>query len=153
MQSAHGRVDVILCRLLIYNSRMSYSELAKVAGISVQTAHRRVQDLVALGVISCSTLPSRPGRTWVLVHGVSQVLSLERVLQELNGEKEMDMVMVASGKYLYISGTVLDPGRINRFTNAVTKIAKLVRPQVGVVYNPSLMDIDEEVTIYPLTSR
>ncbi|NLT38559.1 MAG: AsnC family transcriptional regulator [Methanomassiliicoccus sp.] len=146
-------IDVTLCRLLIYNSRMSYSELAKAAGISVQTAHRRVQDLVAMGVISKfnASFSARAYRsTWVLVHGVSQAPSLECVLQELNGEKEMDMVMVSSGKYIYISGTVLDPGRISRFTTAVTKMAKLVRPEVGVVYNPSLMDIDEGVTIYPL---
>ncbi len=146
-------IDVALCRLLIYNSRMPYSELAKAANISVQTAHRRVQELVALGVISRfnASFSARAYRsTWVLVHGRSLAPSMERVLQDLNNEKEMDMVMVSSGKYLYISGTVLDPGRINRFTTAVTKIAKLVRPVVGVVYNPSLMDIDEDVTIYPL---
>ncbi len=146
-------IDVTLCRLLIYNSRMSYSELARAAGVSVQTAHRRVQDLVSLGVISRfnASFSARAYRsTWVLVHGPSQAPSVERVLEELNSEKEMDMVMVSSGKYLYISGTVLDPGRINRFATAVTKIAKLVRPEVGVVYNPSLMDIDEDATIYPL---
>jgi DNA-binding Lrp family transcriptional regulator len=146
-------IDVTLCRLLIYNSRMSYSELARAAGISVQTAHRRIQELVSLGVIARfnASFSARAYRsTWVLVHGPSQAPSMERVLEELNGEKEMDMVMVSSGKYLYISGTVLDPGRINRFTTAVTKIAKLVRPEVGVVYNPSLMDIEEDATIYPL---
>ncbi|OPX61026.1 MAG: HTH-type transcriptional regulator Ptr1 [Methanomassiliicoccales archaeon PtaB.Bin134] len=146
-------IDVTLCRLLIYNSRMSYSELARAAGISVQTAHRRIQELVSLGVIARfnASFSARAYRsTWVLVHGPSQAPSMERVLEDLNGEKEMDMVMVSSGKYLYISGTVLDPGRINRFTTAVTKIAKLVRPEVGVVYNPSLMDIEEDATIYPL---
>ncbi len=152
-RSPMDEIDVALCRLLLYNSRMSYSELAKATGVSVQTAHRRVQALVSQGVITRfnAAFSARAYRsTWVLVHGRSQSPSLERVLKDLEKEREMDMVMVASGKYLYISGAVLDPGRIARFTSAVTRTARLLHPQVGVVYNPSLMDIDEEAIIYPM---
>jgi DNA-binding Lrp family transcriptional regulator len=35
--------DVALCRLLVYNSRTPYSELAKALDTSVQNVHRRVQ--------------------------------------------------------------------------------------------------------------
>ncbi|MBI0582953.1 MAG: Lrp/AsnC family transcriptional regulator [Methanomassiliicoccus sp.] len=145
--------DVALCRLLIFNSRMPYSELAKAVGISVQSAHRRVQDLIASGVIFGfnAAFSARAYRsTWVLVHGRSEAASVNRVLESLNGEKEMDMAMVASGKYLYIGGAVVDPGRINRFTSSVAKTAKLVRPTVGIVYNPGLMDVDDTALIYPM---
>jgi DNA-binding Lrp family transcriptional regulator len=75
---------------------------------------------------------------------------MSAVLDELDRDREMDMVMVASGNYLYIAGSVLDPGRVNRFTSFVTKTAKLARPQVGIVYNPALMDIEEEAAVYPM---
>jgi DNA-binding Lrp family transcriptional regulator len=145
--------DVALCRLLIFNSRMPYSELAKALDISVQSAHRRVQDLIARGVISGFTaaFSTRAYRsTWVLVHGRSEAGSMTAVMDALNGEKEMDMAMMASGNYLYIAGSVMDPGKVNRFTSSVTRTAKLARPQVGIVYNPALMDIEEEAIVYPM---
>jgi DNA-binding Lrp family transcriptional regulator len=148
--------DVALCRLLIFNSRTSYSDLAKALGISVQSAHRRVQDLIASGTISSfnAAFSVRAYRsTWVLVHGTSEAGSVSKVLDELDKEKEMDMVMVGSGNYLYIAGSILDPGRVNRFASSVTKIAKLVRPKVGIVYNPGLMDVEDEAVIYPMDVR
>jgi DNA-binding Lrp family transcriptional regulator len=145
--------DVALCRLLIFNSRMPYSELAKVLGISVQSAHRRIQELIASGTISGfnAAFSVRAYRsTWVLVHGRSEAGSVSKVLEDLNKEKEMDMVMAGSGNYLYIAGAVLDPGKVNRFTSSVIRTAKLAHPQVGIVYNPGLMDIEEEAVIYPM---
>jgi DNA-binding Lrp family transcriptional regulator len=148
--------DVAICRLLIFNSRTSYSNLAKKLDISVQSAHRRVRDLVTSGVISGFTaaFSARAYRsTWVLVHGRSKASSVDKVLDDLEGEREMDMVMVASGRYFYIAGSVVDPGRINRFTTSVTRIARLDRPEVGIVYNPSLMDVEGEAVVYPMDIR
>jgi DNA-binding Lrp family transcriptional regulator len=145
--------DVALCRYLIYNSRMSYSDLAKALDISVQSAHRRVQELMEAGVIAhfnASFGPRAYRAAWVLVHGRSEAASMDRVLDELGKDKETDMAMVASGKYLYVSGAVLDPGRINRFTSFVTRTTKLSKPQVGLVYNPSLMDVEGEAVVYPM---
>jgi DNA-binding Lrp family transcriptional regulator len=145
--------DVAICRLLIFNSRTSYSNIAKKLNISVQSAHRRVRDLVASGIISGFTaaFSARAYRsTWVLVHGRSGAGSIDKVLDDLEGEREMDMAMVASGKYVYIAGSVPDPGRINRFTTSVTRIAKLDRPEVGIVYNSSLMDMEGEAFVYPM---
>lgn len=44
--------DVALCRLLVYNSRTPYSELAKALDTSVQNVHRRVQALMASGTLT-----------------------------------------------------------------------------------------------------
>lgn len=148
--------DVALCRLLIFNSRMPYSDLAKALGISVQSAHRRVQELISSGTISSfdAAFSVRAYRsTWVLVHGRSEAGSIGRVLDELGGDREMDMAMVGSGNYLYIAGAVVDPGRINRFTSSVIRTAKLTRPQVGIVYNPALMDVEREAVVYPMDVR
>jgi len=147
--------DVALIRLLVYNSRMSYSELAEALGISVQSAHRRVQALVSSGAIgrfpAAFSVVAHRG-IWVMVHGRSLAPSLYKALGELEKESGMDMVLVAADKYLYISGVVLDPNRINRFVTAVTRTAKLDDPQVGVVQFP--VPIGEvEPVIYPMDVR
>lgn len=147
--------DVALCRLLIYNSRMPYSELAEALGISVQSAHRRVQALVSSGSLgrflaSFSVLAFRG--IWVMVHGRSRAPSLYKALEELEKEPGMDMALVAGDKYLYISGVVLDPNRIHRFVAAVTRTAQLDDPEVGVVQFPLPTDGAEPV-VYPMDVR
>lgn len=145
--------DIALCRYLIYNSRMPYSDLAKAVDISVQSAHRRVQSLVEEGIIGKFTAAFAPRAyqaAWVLIYGRSEAPSVSKVLEELNNDRNMDMAMVASGKYLYISGAVRDPGKINRFTTTVTKAAQLSKPSVGIVYNPLIMDHESEPVVYPM---
>jgi DNA-binding Lrp family transcriptional regulator len=145
--------DIALCRLLIYNSRVPYSDLAKAVDISVQSAHRRVQNLVEEGVIGKFTAAFAPRAyqaAWVLVHGRSDAPSINKVLDELEKDKNMDMAMVASGKYIYISGAVRDPGKINKFTSTVTKVAHIPNPSIGIVYNPLIMDHESEPVIYPM---
>lgn len=147
--------DVAICRQLIYNSRMSYSELADAVGISVQSAHRRVQDLVEGGVIhgfkAAFSLLAHRG-IWVLVDGRSEAASLYKVLDRLEPVPGMDMVMVGCEKHLYISGVVLDPTKVNKFVSRVSEIAELDRPEVGMVFIP-LLKGQEDPAIYPMDVR
>jgi DNA-binding Lrp family transcriptional regulator len=39
--------DIVLCQLLLGNSRLSYSELADKLNLSVTATHKRIQDLIA----------------------------------------------------------------------------------------------------------
>lgn len=145
--------DVALCRLLMYNSRMPYSELAKILDTSVQSVHRRVQDLVAAGIIAgfkanFSQLAYRG--VWVMVRGRSEAPSVNKVLEDLKKEQAMDMAMVAGGKYLYLNGMILDPSKLNRFVSSVTRIAQIPEPEVGVVDFPLPVKGEEEPVIYPM---
>jgi len=45
------KTDIILCQMLLGNSRLSYSELADTLNLSVTAVHKRIQDLVESGVI------------------------------------------------------------------------------------------------------
>jgi DNA-binding Lrp family transcriptional regulator len=151
--TAMDETDIALCRYLIYNSRMPYSDLAKALDITVQSAHRRVQNLVEQGIIGRFTAAFSPRAyqaAWVMVHGTSEAASIDSVLEELGKDPNMDMAMVASGKYLYISGAVRDPGKIARFSTAVAKTAKISKPSIGIVYNPTLMDHETEPVVYPM---
>jgi len=45
------KVDVILCQLLMANSRLSYRELADKLNLSVTAVHKRIQSIMELGII------------------------------------------------------------------------------------------------------
>lgn len=144
--------DVALCRLLVYNSRTSYSELAETLGTTVQSVHRRVQSLISSGMVAnfhaAFSVVALKG-IWVMVHGRSRAPSLYKVLDELRDVQGMDMALVATDKYLYLSGVVFDPNRIGNFVSAVTKKAQLDDPDIGVVQFP-LPSPDNEPIIYPM---
>jgi DNA-binding Lrp family transcriptional regulator len=45
------KADVILCQLLLMNSRLSYRRLADMLNLSVAAVHSRIQSLIDAGVI------------------------------------------------------------------------------------------------------
>jgi DNA-binding Lrp family transcriptional regulator len=53
--AVHGdtvdKTDIILCQLLMANSRLSYRELAGKLDLSVTAIHNRIQSLIDLGII------------------------------------------------------------------------------------------------------
>ena len=141
-----------LCRLLVYNSRTPYSELAKALGTSVQNVHRRVQDLITSGTLTnfnAAFSVLAVGGIWLMVHGRSGALSVNKVLEELKKVPGMDMAMVSTGKYMYLSGVVQDPNRIGEFVSSVTGTAKLSSTEIGVVQFPLPLPGNEPV-VYPM---
>jgi DNA-binding Lrp family transcriptional regulator len=46
------KTDVILCQLLLMNSRLSYRRLADMLNLSVAAVHSRIQSLIVAGVIA-----------------------------------------------------------------------------------------------------
>ncbi|MCW4046507.1 MAG: winged helix-turn-helix transcriptional regulator [Candidatus Bathyarchaeota archaeon] len=44
------KTDIVLCQLLLSNSRLSYSELAETLNLSVTAVHKRIQDLTESGM-------------------------------------------------------------------------------------------------------
>jgi len=45
------KIDVILCQLLLANSRLSYRELAEKLDLSVTAVHNRIQSLIDIGIV------------------------------------------------------------------------------------------------------
>ena len=45
------KTDVILCMMLLANSRLSYRELAEKLNLSVTAVHNRIQVLIDMGII------------------------------------------------------------------------------------------------------
>jgi DNA-binding Lrp family transcriptional regulator len=147
--------DVALCRLLVYNSRTPYSELAKALDTSVQNVHRRVQALITSGSLAnfnaaFSVLAVKG--IWLMVHGRSGAPSVNKVLEDLKKVPGMDMAMISTGKYMYLTGVVRDPNRIGEFVASVTRTAKLSSPEIGVVQFPLPLPGNEPV-VYPMDMK
>lgn len=45
------KIDVILIQLLMQNSRRPYRELAEILHLSINAVHKRIQELIKIGII------------------------------------------------------------------------------------------------------
>ncbi len=95
--------DITLCRMLMWDSRLTYSELAEAVGTSVQTVHRRIKTLTEQGVIvgfeASVSLPAVNG-IWVTVFGTSKADSIEKAVAALVKDDRTDMVFIDLGDRL-----------------------------------------------------
>ncbi len=94
--------DRQLIALLQANARASYQELARATGLSPSTVARRVERLVARGVIKLVVVPSWPklGFNLIAFIGLSVELArLEAVGRELRTMDEVCFVAYTAGDY------------------------------------------------------
>ncbi len=134
-------VDVALSRMLMRNSRTSYSELGKELGLSPQMVHRRVQHLMDVEIIrgTYAALSFKAMKAmWVIVHGWSKANSMEEVAKDLRNDPHVAIMQVASGNYVYVHGNVTDAVGLAELVTSVQRSAKLSEPQVGIVQTPPL---------------
>ncbi len=128
-----------LCRSLIMNSRMSYSELGKGLGLTPQAVHRRVQALMDAEIIKGTgtflTIKAQ-GRMWVVIFGWSKAASMDDVAEKLKNESDVAVFFMASGNYVYIHGAVSDANDMATFVTKVQKIAMVHEVQVGIMPSP-----------------
>jgi Lrp/AsnC family leucine-responsive transcriptional regulator len=136
-------IDLALCRLLLRNSRTSYSDLGKELGLSPQVVHRRVQSLIETDIISgtYTTLSFKAlGTVWVVVHGWSKARSMDEVDAKFKTIPQVAVFQVASGNYIYVHGTVKDAVELANFVSAVQREAQMSEPQLGIMPNAPSTD-------------
>ncbi|HEY3419287.1 MAG TPA: AsnC family transcriptional regulator [Methanomassiliicoccales archaeon] len=131
--------DLALCRSLLMNSRMSYSELGKNMGLTPQAVHRRVQALIdaenITGTGTFLTLKAQ-GRMWVVIFGWSRAPSMDEVATALKRENDVAVFFIASGNYVYIHGGVRDTNDMSSFVTKVQRLAQIHDAQVGILPSP-----------------
>lgn len=132
--------DLALCRTLLINSRLSYSELGKALDLTPQAVHRRVQSLMEAEIITGTgtflTLKAQ-GRMWVVVFGWSRAASMDDVATRLRQDQEVAVFFVASGNYVYIHGAVSDANEMASFVARMQKAAMMHEVQVGIMPSPA----------------
>jgi DNA-binding Lrp family transcriptional regulator len=133
-------IDIAIGRSLMLNSRMSYSDLGKSLGLTPQAVHHRVQELMDAGIIThTGTYISERyhGNMWVVVFGWSRATSMDQLAARLEKERNVAVIFVASGNFVYIHGLVRDASDMARFVSMVQREAIMHEVQVGILPTPS----------------
>lgn len=132
-------IDVAICRTLLEDSRVSYSVLGKMLGITPQAVHRRVQVMTDQGVLEGTVTRlsfSAVGRMWVFIHGWSNCASMKEVAERLEKINNVVVLMIASGNRLFMQCMAKDAADLAALVSSVQSAASLQDPQVGIIPTP-----------------
>jgi len=128
--------DLFLLKLLLYNSRFSYRELADKLGFSVNAVHKRIQALIDQGVIRSFTakisiyaLKAIP----IMVSGRSETDSFV-ASEKLRKHGSTYWVGVAGGNYLYLGACLRNITELESYVDLIKKEV-LPDPTVGIEHH------------------
>jgi len=135
------KTDLVLCQLLLGNSRFSYRELADTLNLSVTAVHKRIQDLIASGVIRKFTAKLslfQLGAVHVLVFGSSKLNSVQSLLGQFESNSLVYWLAVGGGNYLYVGAYLQSISELEGLVNFVKETAEIPEPTVGITTSPML---------------
>ncbi|MBO3841187.1 MAG: winged helix-turn-helix transcriptional regulator [Candidatus Brockarchaeota archaeon] len=135
------KTDMILCQLLMSNSRMPYRELADRLNLSVTAVHSRIKSLLEQGVIrrfSAKVSLRALKAPIILVFGLSKSVSLQDLRRELAEQGSVYWLGVGGGNYLYIGACLREIVGLESLVSHLREKADLLEPTVGIVsrYSP-----------------
>ena len=131
--------DVILCQLLLQNSRLSYRELAEKLGLSVTAVHNRIQTMVDMGIIrrfNASLSILFQGAIHVLIFGSSKSTSITAMKPALEKQGSIYWLAVAGGNVLYIGANLRHIAELDQLVQFVKKTAEMPELTVGITTSP-----------------
>jgi len=133
------KIDLIIIRKLLENSRLTFRELAEITSISVSTVHKRIRNLIDDGIINAfivrPTMISLKG-LWLMASGTSNAKSMDLVSHELGNHESINLVSIASGKYLYIGAYLRSISELQEFTSFLTITSQISDHSIGIINIP-----------------
>ncbi len=117
-------VDIVIFKELWKNSRITIRELSDKLGISVNSVHKRINNLVEVGIIECFFLrPNKlyPASLWVLLFGKSNSSELENKILKLGKKGNIFKAVQCLDNCVLIFGPLKDISEINNFTEDVVR--------------------------------
>lgn len=135
---------MILCQLLMANSRTSYRELAQKLDLSVTAVHNRIQTLIDAGIIREFTARLSilaQGAIHVLIFGVSKTNSINSLKPKLEKQGSIYWLAVAGGNVLYIGAYIKHIAELEQLVHFVKDIAEMPEPTVGITTSPIPSDL------------
>ena len=139
-------VDISLCKMLNANSRAPYRDLAERLGLSVNAVHKRIQNLVDLGIIDRfrAMVDSRCfSPIFTLINGRADVVDLEAAIGRIGEDPRTYRIIVAGGDVIYVHGILRDLGELDDYVTMVRNDTDLDDPLVGVAQPPSAGSLPE----------
>jgi len=135
LPSTMDESDLRLINLLVHDPRATYRDLADGLGISVQAAHRRVQQLMDAKIIlgfSASISPSYLGSVPVTIYGRSLCRTREEVVQGLSGSDLVSGILFGSGGIVYVYCMLRHSSELDGLLSKVKKAAQLKDAWLGL---------------------
>ena len=133
------KTDVILCQLLLVNSRLSYRELGKKLNLSVTAVHNRIQSLIQLGVIRKFTaklsLVAKNG-IHILVFGFSKANSVRDLNPKLEKNGSIYWLAIGGGNIFYIGAYLKNIAELEGLVRFIKEAAQIPEPTVGITAFP-----------------
>jgi DNA-binding Lrp family transcriptional regulator len=127
--------DLRLINLLVHDPRATYRDLADELGISVQAAHRRVQQLIDAKIIlgfSITVSPSYLGSVPVTIYGRSLCRTREKVIEGLSNSDLVSGILFGSGGIVYVYGMLRHSSELDGLFTKVKKAAQLKDAWLGL---------------------
>jgi len=133
------KTDVILCQLLLANSRLSYRELGEKLNLSVTAVHNRMQSLIQLGIVRKFTaklsLFAKNGIP-ILVYGASQANAINDLNPKLQKNGSIYWLAVAGGNVLYVGAYLKNIAELASLARFVKETAQMPDPTVALTVEP-----------------
>jgi DNA-binding Lrp family transcriptional regulator len=133
------KIDVILCQLLLANSRLSYRELAEKLDLSVTAVHNRIQSLIELGIIrKFIAKPSifAQNAIHVFIYGNSKTNSIRDLNPKLQKHGSIYWLAVGGGNVLYIGAYLKNIAELEPLVRFIKEKAEMPEPTVGITFSP-----------------
>ncbi len=131
--------DVILCQLLLANSRLSYRELAEKLDLSVTAVHNRIQSLIDIGIIRKFTTSISAFAQYaihVFIYGNSKTNSVANLKSKLETQGSIYWLAVGGGNVLYVGAYLRSLGDLEPMVRFVKEKAEMTEPTVGLTGSP-----------------
>lgn len=139
--------DVILCQLLLTNSRISYRELADKLDLSVTAVHNRIQALTELGIIRKFTAGLSvlaQNAIHILIFGASKTTSIPALKPKLERQGSIYWLAVGGGNVLYIGayiGNIAELDGLAKFVKETAEIPDLTVAITGSPIPPAMLSL------------
>lgn len=133
------KTDVILCQLLLANSRLSYRKLAEKLNLSVTAVHNRIQSLIEMGIIrkfnAKLSLIAKNG-IHILIFGTSKTNSIRDINPKLEKHGSIYWLALGGGNVLYIGAYLKHIAELELLVRFIREAAEMPEPTVGITVSP-----------------
>ena len=130
------KIDLLMCLLLLQNSRIPYRELGDKFGLSINAVHKRIQALRELGIIRTFTakisiyaLKAVP----VFIFGNSEAKRIDDVRKRLEKDELTYWLAISGGNYLYVGAYLRNISELESYMNYMKSTAEMQNPAVGIL--------------------
>jgi len=133
------KTDVILCQLLLGNSRLSYRELAEKLDLSVTAVHNRIQSLIDAGIIrkfTASLSIFAQNAVHVFIFGLSKSALIGDLKAKLEKHGLIYWLAIGGGNTLYIGAYLRSISELESLVRFVKETAEIPDPTIGITAFP-----------------